>query len=175
MTDIGSLNHPQIIHSAERTPPTVSSGNELPDFKELQSIIRRSGLLQRAPKYYAAKITVTSSAFILGWIAFVMIGDSWWQAATAVYLAFWCMQIGLLIHDVGHLQVSRRRKFNAVFGYAYANVMLGISAGWWLDYHNRHHAHPNHLSEDPAQSGRPINFANQDGRKKSALLAIGRA
>src|SRR5439155_27038152 len=28
-------------------------------------------------------------------------------------------------------------------------LLLGMSYGWWIDKHNRHHANPNHVDMDP--------------------------
>jgi fatty acid desaturase len=30
-----------------------------------------------------------------------------------------------------------------------ANLGVGFSYGWWVDKHNRHHAHPNDADRDP--------------------------
>jgi fatty acid desaturase len=37
-----------------------------------------------------------------GWTAFFLLGDSWWQLVTAVFLAFAFTQIAFLGHDAGH-------------------------------------------------------------------------
>ena len=29
------------------------------------------------------------------------------------------------------------------------NLAVGLSYGWWIDKHNRHHAHPNEIGSDP--------------------------
>ena len=29
------------------------------------------------------------------------------------------------------------------------NLLVGLSFGWWVDKHNRHHSHPNHEGQDP--------------------------
>ena len=30
-----------------------------------------------------------------------------------------------------------------------SNLAIGMSYGWWVDKHNRHHSHPNHVGKDP--------------------------
>ena len=31
----------------------------------------------------------------------------------------------------------------------HGNLAIGLSYGWWVDKHNRHHAHPNTEDKDP--------------------------
>ena len=40
-------------------------------------------------------------------------------------------------------------RWNVVVGLITGNLLLGISYGWWVDKHNRHHANPNHIEMDP--------------------------
>ena len=39
-----------------------------------------------------------------------------------------------------------------------ANGLIGLSYGWWVDKHNRHHAHPNRIGGDPDIAGAGIAF-----------------
>ncbi|HEY6792329.1 MAG TPA: acyl-CoA desaturase [Trebonia sp.] len=139
------------------------------DYATLSRQIRQAGLLDRRLRYYAWKITLTAAALVLGWVAFAVIGDSWWQMAVAVFLAAVFAQIGFLTHDAGHSQVFRSRRANVVLGVACGNLGTGLSQSWWTGKHNRHHAHPNTEGADPdiaigvlafttakAQSGRGI-------------------
>ncbi|MCU1617034.1 MAG: delta fatty acid desaturase [Frankiales bacterium] len=58
-------------------------------------------------------------------------------------------QIAMLGHDAGHKQVARTRRGSYLLGILLGNLLVGLSFGWWIDKHNRHHAHPNHESLDP--------------------------
>ena len=49
------------------------------DFAALSRQVRQAGLLDRRPRYYAWKITLTAAALVAGWVAFAAIGNSWWQ------------------------------------------------------------------------------------------------
>ena len=119
------------------------------DYAVLSRQVRQAGLLDRQPRYYAWKITLTAAAVVLGWAAFAAIGDSWWQLAVAVFLAVAFAQIAFLGHDAGHSQVFRSRRANTVLGVACGNLGTGISHAWWTGKHNRHHAHPNTEGADP--------------------------
>jgi fatty acid desaturase len=79
----------------------------------------------------------------------VLVGDSWWQLAVAVYAAVVSTQLGFLGHDAGHRQIFRSGRANYVLGVVLANIGVGFSYGWWVDKHSRHHAHPNDEDKDP--------------------------
>jgi fatty acid desaturase len=119
------------------------------DYAALTRQVKHAGLLDRRPRYYAWKITLTAAAFAGGWAAFALIGNSWWQLAVAAFLAAAFAQTGFLGHDAGHSQVFRSRRFNTALGLACGNLGTGVSYGWWAGKHNRHHAHPNTEGADP--------------------------
>ncbi len=128
------------------TPSPAPRGSE---YAELSRQIRAAGLLDRRPRYYAWKIMVTAVLLAAGWAAFALIGDSWWQLAVAAFLAVMFTQVGFLGHDAGHRQIFRSRPGNHVLGVVLGNLGIGLSYGWWVSKHNRHHAHPNQEGADP--------------------------
>ena len=119
------------------------------DFAELMRRVKAAGLLQRRPGYYAAKIAVTGGLLAATWTGFILIGDSWWQLAVAGFLAFVFTQVGFLRHDAGHRQIFRSKRANYLVGLLHGNLAIALSYGWWVDKHNRHHAHPNTEDRDP--------------------------
>ncbi|BCB81750.1 acyl-CoA desaturase [Phytohabitans flavus] len=119
------------------------------DFAQLSKRVNEAGLMARRPWWYAAKIAFTSALFIGGWVAFFVVGNSWWQLLVAVFLAVATTQVAFLGHDAGHRQMFRTRRPSEVFGLVAGNLAIGLSYGWWMDKHTRHHANPNHEDEDP--------------------------
>jgi fatty acid desaturase len=119
------------------------------DYAQLSKRVNAAGLMERRPGWYAAKIVFTGLLFIGGWVAFFAVGDSWWQALVAVFLAVATTQLAFLGHDAGHRQMFRTRRPSEVFGLVAGNLATGLSYGWWMDKHTRHHANPNHEDEDP--------------------------
>jgi fatty acid desaturase len=111
--------------------------------------VKAAGLLERRPAYYLTKIAVTGGLLAAGWAAFVLLGDSWWQLAIAAVLAFMFAQVGFIGHDAGHRQIFRSKRANYLVGLLHGNLAIGLSYGWWVDKHNRHHAHPNTDGKDP--------------------------
>jgi fatty acid desaturase len=98
---------------------------------------------------YAWRIAITVALLAAGWAAFVLVGDSWWQLAVAVYLAIMFTQLGFLGHDAGHRQVCGSRRASYTLGILLGNLGIGLSYGWWVSKHNRHHANPNTEDADP--------------------------
>jgi fatty acid desaturase len=118
-------------------------------YAELSRQIREAGLLRRRPGYYTWKITSTALALAVGWAAVVLVGRSWWTLAVAVFLAAVFAQLGFLGHDAGHRQIFGSRKASYLTGILLGNLGIGLSYGWWVSKHNRHHAHPNTEGADP--------------------------
>jgi fatty acid desaturase len=99
-------------------------------------------------------------------VAFVFIGNSWWQLLTAAFLAIVFTQTGFLGHDAGHRQIFRSRRANEIAGLLHGNVGIGLAFGWWVDKHHRHHAHPNQEGLDPDISGEAIVFTDAQSRMR---------
>jgi fatty acid desaturase len=119
------------------------------DFAELNRRVTRAGLLERKPAYYAVRLTVVSLMLIGGWTAFFLIGASWWNLVTAVFLAVTFTQVALVAHDLAHRQVFRTKRPGEITGRIAGNLGVGMSYGWWMDKHTRHHNNPNHDDLDP--------------------------
>ncbi len=105
--------------------------------------------MERRPGYYVVRLSVVALMFVGGWAAFFLIGSSWWQLATAGFLAVAFAQLGLVAHDLAHRQVFRTKRPSEVAGLLAGNLGIGMSYGWWMDKHTRHHNNPNHDDLDP--------------------------
>ena len=119
------------------------------DFAELSRTVRDRGLMTRRRGYYGIKIGATIGALVVLGVIVVLIGNSWWNVAVAVGVAFVLTQLGFIGHDAGHRQICTRRSSNDAIGLMVANLFTGFSFGWWLTKHNRHHAHTNRPDKDP--------------------------
>jgi fatty acid desaturase len=142
------------------------------DYSELLGRVKEAGLLHRRPVYYLVRIAVLALLFAGGWVAFALLGSSWWQLVVAAALAVVFAQVGFLGHDAGHRQVFRSRRANDVVGFLSGNLGIGLSFGWWVDKHNRHHANPNHQDRDPDVRGSTIAFTETDGRARRGLAKV---
>jgi fatty acid desaturase len=136
-------------YSPQAAVPTSGAGRRGSDYAQLSRRIKQAGLLERRSRYYIWKIALTAAALAAGWAAFVLVGNSWWQLGVAAFLAVMFTQVGFLGHDAGHRQIFGSRRANYVLGLLHGNLGIGLSYGWWVDKHNRHHAHPNTEGADP--------------------------
>ena len=100
-------------------------------------------------------------------------GGSWpWPR----YLAVMFTQVGFLGHDAGHRQIfgSRRGQLRPRSSCS-RNLCIGLSYGWWVDKHNRHHAHPNDRdagSRRRAERGGLHQAARRSAARGVARLAV---
>ena len=126
--------------------PAKSGGS---DYARLSGAVRQARLLDRRTGNYAWRIAITVFLLAAGWAGFVLLGNSWWQLALAVFLAVMFTQVGFLGHDAGHRQISASRRRSYILGILLGNLGVGLSFGWWVAKHNRHHANPNTEDADP--------------------------
>jgi fatty acid desaturase len=119
------------------------------EYTQLSRQIKRAGLLDRQRGGYLAKVATNSALLAAGGATFLLLGDSWWQLLTAAYLAVVFTQIAFVGHDAGHRQIFRSRRANNLIGLVNANLLVGVSFGWWVGKHDRHHTNPNHEGLDP--------------------------
>src|SRR5690606_22705810 len=52
----------------------------------------------------------------------------------------------------------------------HGNLAIGLSYGWWVDKHNRHHAHPNHEDRDPDVQIGALAFTAGQAMAKTGLV-----
>lgn len=138
------------------------------DYAVLSRQVQDAGLLRRRPGRGAALLVLTTLMLGCGWTFFVLVGDSWWQLALALPLAFAFTQCGFRGHEAGHRQTFRGRRLNNIVGLVFGNLFIGLGFGWWMNKHNRHHAHPNHVGRDPDIATGALVFHEGDapGRKR---------
>jgi fatty acid desaturase len=102
----------------------------------------------------------------------VLVGDSWWQLGVAAFLAVMFTQVSFLGHDAGHRQIFGSRRANYVLGVLHGNLGVGLSYGWWVDKHNRHHAHPNTEGADPDIRPSAVAFTATDARAARGIARL---
>lgn len=105
--------------------------------------------MRRRPGYYVLRLTLVSLSLAAGWSAFLTLGESWWQIAVAVWMGLVFGQLALAAHDIAHRQVFSTRRAGETAGRLVGNLGIGMSYGWWMNKHTRHHANPNHEELDP--------------------------
>jgi fatty acid desaturase len=156
----------------QASPPThvtVSTSQAAREYAELKRILKQQGLFEKQPLYYAFKIALLLGLFVSGIVFLVLVHSLWLQLLNAAYLALVTTQLGLLGHDAGHRQIFRKTWKNDLVGLVTGNLLLGMSHGWWMDKHNRHHSHPNQEDLDPDLSIPVISLTGEDLFKKGRI------
>jgi fatty acid desaturase len=159
----GPAGHPEMTK-----PPPVGRGSE---YASLSREVKQRGLLNRRPGYYSVKVGANLLLLAVGWTAFALIGQSWWQLVTAAFLAVMFTQTGFIGHDAGHHQIATSKRVNTLLGHLHADLLIGLSYGWWIAKHNRHHAHPNHVDRDPDIADGAIAFTQDQARVRHGAYA----
>jgi fatty acid desaturase len=145
-------------------------------FTALTRRVHDLGLMRRRYGYYWAKL-IGAVAILVAWVVgFLLIGDSWWQLASAAVLAVVMVQIAFLGHDAAHRQIFVSGRWNDWVSLIVADLLVGISYGWWRSKHTRHHARPNQDGYDPdvalaAIALTPATAARHHGRAMRWLVA----
>jgi fatty acid desaturase len=139
-------------------------------YGQLLTQVRRAGLLERSPLRYLPRFAVLAAATLAGLAAFLWLGDTWWQLATAACSGLLFAQVGFLGHDAGHQQIFRSKRWNDRLGLLLSNLGVGLSFGWWVDKHNRHHRNPNEVGRDPDVQRNVLAWTEQQARSQRGLL-----
>ena len=147
--------------------PRPASGS---DFAELNRRINAAGLLGRRPGYYAVRLGLVAAAYAGGWAAFFLVGGSWWTLAVAAFLAVVFAQLALVAHDLAHRQVFRTNRPSARAGLVAGNLAIGMSYGYWMTKHTRHHANPNHDDLDPDVGPGVLVWSREAARGRGFLI-----
>ena len=147
------------------TTTTVSA------FSELGRRIKAAGLMERRPAYYAVRLSVVALALVGGWTAFFLVGASWWTLAVAAFLGLVFAQVALVAHDLAHRQVFRTNTPSSRAGLIAGNLAVGMSYGYWMDKHTKHHANPNHDDLDPDVGPGVLVWSRENARGKGFLTA----
>ncbi|WP_136057023.1 acyl-CoA desaturase [Microbacterium sp. K24] len=137
------------IRPTVRTRPRDSAPRASSTFTELAQTVRSRGLLRRRYGYYWTKLVAAPLVLVACIVAFVWIGDTWWQLFTAALLAIVFTQIAFLGHDAAHRQIFVSGRWNDWISLILGDLLVGMSYGWWQHKHTRHHANPNKLGADP--------------------------
>ncbi|GAC1345174.1 MAG: acyl-CoA desaturase [Ktedonobacteraceae bacterium] len=143
---------------------------EAHEYAELKQRVRAKGLLDKQPAYYAYKLMLTLGMLVLCLTVLVVVNSFWFQLLNAIYMSVVFTQIAFISHDVGHRQLFVATRKNDIAGLVVGNLLLGVSRGWWIDKHNRHHSHPNQLDLDPDIAIPCIAFTEEEARRKRKLL-----
>ena len=161
--------------SSRSVPPAPSAGVAsapyVSQFHELTQRISAAGLMRRRYGFYWTAFGAAAVALSGLWTGIVLLGDSWLQLILAGALGLILAQLGFLGHEACHRQIFRSARWNEWSGRVVSGLLVGISYGWWMNKHSRHHAGPNHLGKDPDIESRAVAFSREAADRRRGLGA----
>ncbi|PCC49174.1 acyl-CoA desaturase [Brevibacterium aurantiacum] len=119
------------------------------DFSALMAQVKEAGLLARRPGWNTLRFVLLGLSYVVAFAMLFLIGESWWQMATAVVFGILFTQTAYVAHDAAHRQIFTNGKVGEWVSTIIGNLFIGLSFGWWLKKHNAlHHANPNKAGVD---------------------------
>lgn len=146
--------------------PSVAKGS----YAELKRIVKERGLLERQPVRAVIRLLIVDSLLVVSVGMLLGVHIFWVQCLNALFMAFVSAQLGFNGHDAGHRQTFGKTWKNDVVGLIHGNLLIGMSFGWWVDKHNRHHSHPNEVDADPDISIPFLRFTKEDAERSRGIL-----
>lgn len=139
------------------------------EFIELADQVRAAGLMERDLSWYVGRMVRLGLGFVLTGVMLWSFGESWWQLLTAVVFSFFCAQAGFLAHDAAHRQIFASARANEWTGRVVGNLFVGLSYGWWMYKHGKHHANPNKIGVDLDIAAGTVVFDPADALKRTGF------
>jgi len=143
-------------------------------FSEILTRVKNAGLLAKKPSFYVKRLLVIGSIAVALWVAAGFVSALSAQADVWILLAFGIAgllgilsaQFGFIAHEAAHRQIFLSNKWNDRFGLVLANLLAGLSYGFWQRKHNKHHQKPNFIDEDPDINIRVLSFTVESRDRK---------
>jgi fatty acid desaturase len=139
-------------------------------FTELAQAIRRKGLQSRRPGFYLMIFAVLVLALAGSATGMILLEDSWLQLLLAGALGVIFTQVAFLGHEASHRQIFQSGQANDRAGQVLA-ALVGLSYGWWMNKHNRHHANPNKIGKDPDIESDTVAFLDETAATRRGVRA----
>lgn len=118
-------------------------------YADLARSVRVAGLLHRRHSYYWSVFVVAVAGLAVVWLGIIVLRTSWAVVGLAPLLGMVLAQLGFLGHDAAHRQVFASPRWNEWAARVVSGLLVGLSYGWWLHKHSRHHSGPNQEGRDP--------------------------
>ena len=136
------------------------------DFSSLMAQVKEAGLLARRPGWNTLRFVLIGLSYVVAFGMLFLIGESWWQMATAVVFGVLFTQTAYVAHDAAHRQIFTNGKVGEWVSTIVGNLFIGLSYGWWLKKHNAlHHANPNKAGVDGDIAPGALIFVAEDAKE----------
>lgn len=155
-------------------PAIRKTSSKISQYSVLLDQVKKAGLLKKTPAFYIKRLIAISLISLALWTAVSFISFSEILSITLlaipvmILMGIMAAQYAFIAHESAHRQVFHSNKVNDFVGLILANLMAGLSYGFWMRKHNRHHAKPNQIEADPDINIRVLAFRPEDVAAKPA-------
>ncbi|WP_432561254.1 fatty acid desaturase family protein [Kineococcus sp. SYSU DK003] len=139
-------------------------------YAALTAQVQEAGLMHRRTGHYWGRIAATTAAFAAVLAGAYLLRDSWLVLLTAAPLALVLTQYAFLGHDGAHRQIFATHRGNEWAARIFAALLTGLSYGWWMGKHNKHHQAPNKRGTDTDIESDVVSFHPEAAAGRRGLL-----
>lgn len=155
---------------------TVRRNGNHSEYTEILARVKAAGLLVKQPSFYIKRLIVITAINLLLWAALAAVsingGNAFLGAPIAALLGVMSAQYAFIAHETSHRQVFRSNRTNDNVGRVLANLFAGLSFGFWMNKHTRHHAKPNQIGQDPDINIRVLSFTTESVKSRKGAERI---
>lgn len=123
----------------------MSQHEVIAKYRQLDEKLRFEGLYRCRFSSYAVEFIRYSTLFAL----FLVSLHYSYYALSGLFLGSAWHLLSFLVHDAGHLSITRGFHTDTCIGIFVADFIGGLSVGWWKRNHNFHHIATNSPEHDP--------------------------
>jgi fatty acid desaturase len=142
------------------------------EYTDLAAIVRDSGLMRRRYRRYVLRCTLQLLAYGIGFALLALLGPTPWQLLVAAFFGVMFTQSAYLSHDAAHRQIFWSGKRNEWFSRIAGNFFVGLSYGWWMIKHSRHHSNPNTVGKDDDIAPGALVYTPDDRAERSGIAGL---
>ena len=119
-------------------------------YLQLGNMLETAGMFKPVPWGYLQDIIRCFAAFSCSILIIAFYPATWVSTlVAALLLAIFWHQAAFIAHDLGHCGVSHSNSRDFAVGILLADLLGGLSLGWWKSNHNVHHVVTNSPEHDP--------------------------
>lgn len=147
-------------------------------YTEIMQRVKEAGLLKKKPSFYVMRLLYISIIAVALWVATFFIaqsGNPWLYLLAIPVLALQGVmgaQYGFIAHESSHRQIFNNNHTNDNVGRILANGLAGLSYGFWMNKHNRHHNKPNQIGYDPDIAISVLSFTTESLENKKGVEKV---